>query len=275
MVDKIRIHIKAAGINRVDLLQYLGKYPAPKSGVQGLEVAGVTDEGKRVCALLPEGGFGEDVLADATLTFEIPEHLDFAEAACLPEALFTGAEAFINRLDVQPAEAVLVGGALSGIGIIACQMARALGAEVTGLVGSEMRAMQLEDLLGIPAMVRGQPWAGSFDAALDIGAGSVLPQILTHMKEDGRVVCIGLMDGATTTLNMSEMVKKRLNLSGFMVRYLPEEHKAYLAELIKQYGFLGKVKPVIAKTYGFDQLPEALDTLKAGGLVGKLVFVRQ
>lgn len=272
MTNQIRIRVKASGVNRVDLLQSLGKYDPPASGNMGLEAAGLTDDNQRVCVLVQDGAHAEDVYADPALVLPIPDAMTFEQAAAIPEALFTSIEGFMFRAHLRPHDRVLVVGALSGVGTIACQVARLMGAHVVGMVGGEERLKQLKTL-GFEGVDRLNPHhVGGYDVVLDMAGGKTLTSILPHLNQDARVVTIGFMDGAETVIDMRHVLTHRLTLTGFALRPLPLEHKTLIANFIREKNLLSRLTPVVHAMYPKDKLNDALAAMRAGGIVGKLVL---
>jgi NADPH2:quinone reductase len=258
---QLLVRVMAAGVNRADIVQREGYYPAPPgaSPILGLEVSGVVEEvcgsarhqvGDAVFGLVQGGGYAEYAVLDAALSMSKPDSLDWAQAATLPEAWMT---AWLNLVELgclNEGESVLIHAGASGVGAAAIQLARLLGASVIASAGSEhklefcqqMGAGQVynwRELSGFSSLVR--QWGG-VDLVLDPIGASYLDENISCLNLDGRLVLIGVMGGAQASLNLAQVLMKRLVLRGSTLRPLPVERKARLAQALEY-----QVLPAIAE----------------------------
>lgn len=301
--DEVLVRVRATALNRADLLQLRGLYPPPpgESDVPGLECAGTIERlgdgvegwqpGDRVMALLGGGGHGERVAVPAGQLMALPERLSFEEGAALPEACLTAWTNLVVEGGLQPARAagsaapaVLITGANGGVGVIAVQLARALGARVLAVGRSlerlePLRALGASDLLvegdGLPGDVRDLTRGRGVDLVLDLVGGEHLDHHLGTLKNRGRLVLVGLMAGSRSGIDLGQVLRRRLTLVGSVLRARPRAEKA---ELIAAFvGFAqpllaaGRIRPVIDRVMPFDRIADAYDALEAGGVTGKIV----
>src|SRR5665213_990432 len=227
---EIAIAVKAAGVNRPDILQRLGFYPPPPGApaTLGLEVAGEVAHGAgrwktgdRVCALLCGGGYAQFAVCDARHTLPIPGGLDFTQAAGLPETVFTVYANVFEHGALKAGETFMVHGATSGIGVAAIQMAKAAGARVIATargVGKAAQALGLGADVAVDttsedfeAVARAQ---GGVDVILDMVAGPYFPKNLEALNTGGRLVHIASQGGGTVELQIGKMMQKRLVITG-------------------------------------------------------------
>ena len=292
---QIRIRVCAAGVNRPDILQRLGLYPAPAgvSDILGLEVAGEVDQvgagvtswqaGDRVCALLGGGGYAEFAVVDARHALPLPADLDFIHAAALPETICTVFANVFESGALKPGETFLVHGATSGIGVTAIQMARAVGARViatsrgaekaaaAGRLGADLSLDATAD--DMAAAIRA---FGGADVVLDmVGADyAVLNQ--SALNPLGRWVVIATQSGALAEVNLARLMMKRITLTGSTLRARPAEEKARLIAAVGATAWpwvaSGAVRPPIEATFPLEQASAAHLRLEAGGHVGKIIL---
>jgi putative PIG3 family NAD(P)H quinone oxidoreductase len=293
---QILIRVRAAGVNRPDILQRKGHYPPPPGAPDtlGLEVAGEVAAlgqgaprwrlGDRVCALLGGGGYAQFAAADARHALPVPGALGWAEAASLPETTFTVFTNVFERARLQPGETFLVHGATSGIGVAAIQMARAAGARVIATSRGAAKADAARELgadLSIDtqsedftAAVAGQ---GGADVILDMVGADYLQKNLDALKADGRLVQIAFLTGAKAQLDLSRLLMKRLTLTGSTLRARPAEEKARLARAVEAEVWpwleAGRLRPIVDRTFPLRHAAEAHAYLEAGSHVGKVVLV--
>lgn len=294
---EILIKVAAIGVNRGDLLQREGHYPPPQgaSDLPGLEVAGevVTlgpetqafTPGDRVCALLPAGGYAEYVTAPSGLCFTVPTHLDFAEAASLPEALFTVWDNVFIRGRLSPGETFLIQGGTSGIGMVAIPLALEFGAKVIATAGSDEKCQALrnagahainykkEDFkIRALELTEGQ----GVDVILDLVGGPYLTSHISLLKTEGRLVLIAVQGGYRSDLNLLSILSKRLTLTGSTLRSRPLEQKIALAEAIRETVWplitSGKIRPCIGRRFAFHQAEEAHALMRSSQHIGKIIL---
>lgn len=295
--DQLLIEVKAAGLNRLDVFQREGNYPAPAGvpdDILGLEIAGtviqcgpdVTDfkTGDQVCALLEGGGYAEFVSVREGQCLPVPEGLGFAEAASLPETVFTVWSNIFQRGNLQPGETLLLHGGNSGIGITGIQIAHALGSKVIVTVGSEEKGKTCLDL-GADSYInyKTQNFEEELqnegvDVILDMIGGEYLAKNINILKPDGRLVHINAVDRSDTSLDIKKVMTKRLTITGSTLRSRGYEFKKQLAKEVKKYVWplieSKQFKPVIFRTFSFSEASEAHRLLENGTHTGKIILVR-
>ena len=227
------IEVDHAGINRADLLQRLGLYPPPEdaSPIPGLEVAGQVvavgkrcsslQVGDRVCALTHGGGYASYAIAREDHCLALPDNLSTEQGAALPEALLTVWYNVMERGQLSAGETVLIHGGSSGIGSIGIQMAAALGANVISTAGSAVRCDAVKALGAsfvanhregsLTEQFTDAGYGGHVDVILDIAGGDLMQANLDLAAPDGRIVCIGVMRGMQSEINLATLFMKRLD----------------------------------------------------------------
>jgi NADPH2:quinone reductase len=295
---EVMIRVHAAGVNRPDVLQRMGHYPVPPgaSDLPGLEVAGeIVDgdctgtpfkHGDMVCALVQGGGYAEYCAAPVGSCLPIPAGLSPLEAAALPENYFTVWTNVFDRAQLKGAETLLVQGGSSGIGVTAIQLASALGHRVFATAGSKEkcdacvelgaeRAINYKDE-DFVAVVKDATGGKGVDVVLDMVAGDYLPREITCLADDGRIALIALLGGAKATVDLNEVLRRRLVISGSTLRPRPVEFKAAIAANLKQHAWplfeQGKIKPVIYKTFPLAQAADAHALMETSTHVGKIML---
>lgn len=293
---QVLVKVKAAGINRPDVAQRKGHYPPPAGApadIPGLEVAGIVEAcgsevtrwqpGDAVCALLPGGGYAEYAVVDARHCLPVPPDWTFAEAASLPETVFTVWHNVFQRGNLQRSESFLVHGGSSGIGITAIQLARAWGAKVYATAGSEEKCRACVDLGAHECInYKTQDFAEALkgkgvDVILDMVGGDYIARNLDLLKPDGRLVFINAMHGAKGEFNVMQVMQKRLTITGSTLRPRDADFKAALAADIERQVWplllAGKFKPVIYQTFALAEAAQAHELLESSQHIGKLVLL--
>ncbi|CAN7299291.1 NAD(P)H-quinone oxidoreductase [Massilia sp. LjRoot122] len=295
---ELLIKVHAAGINRPDVLQRLGKYPVPPgaSDLPGLEVAGeIVDgdyaaagfaKGDMVCALVQGGGYAEYCSAPAEQCLPIPQGLTPLEAASLPETYFTVWSNVFDRARLAPGESLLVQGGTSGIGVTAIQLAAALGHRVFATAGSDDKCRACEELgaeRGInyrsedfAAVVKELTGGKGVDVILDMVAGDYIPREIDCLADDGRIALIALLGGAKAEIDLGQVLRRRLSISGSTLRPRPVAFKAAIARSLRERVWPlfaeGKLKPVIYRSFPLAQAAEAHALMESSAHVGKIVL---
>ena len=295
---ELLIKVHAAGINRPDVLQRLGKYapPAGASDLPGLEVAGeVVDgdfnntafkKGDLVCALVQGGGYAEYCAAPAGQCLPLPKGLTALEGASLPENFFTVWSNVFDRCALADGETLLVQGGTSGIGVTAIQLAAALGHRVFATAGSDDKARACEALgaeRGInyrtedfAAVVKELTGGKGVDVILDMVGGDYLPREIDCLADDGRIGLIAVQGGSKATLDLGQVLRRRLSISGSTLRPRPVAFKAAIAQQLRTTVWplieAGKIKPVIYKTFPLEKANEAHALMEASTHVGKIML---
>ena len=295
--QQVRIDVKASGVNRADLAQRKGKYPPPPGvpeDIPGLEVAGIVMEcgkqvtrwkkGDQVCALLAGGGYAEQVVVEEGQCLPIPKRLSFAQAASLPEAIFTVWSNVFQRGALKKGEHILIHGGSSGIGITAIQLAKAFGAKVFVTVGSTEKA---KACISLGADVAVNYKTENFedllihqgvDVVLDMIGGSYLQRNISIMRPDGRIVYINAMEGNTAEINIAQVMQKRLTITGSTLRAREYAFKKQLAAEIQDQVWplleSGRFTPQVYKTFSFEEAMLAHNLMESSEHIGKIVLVR-
>lgn len=291
-VGQIRIQVAAAGLNRADLLQRAGLYPPPPgaSDILGLECAGIVTEvgagsawqvGDRVCALLSGGGMAEEVVVDAGHALPVPEGLSLCQAAALPEVYATAWLNLYQLAGVRPGESVLVHAGASGVGSAAIQLCKAFGNPCWVSVGSPERLAYCESLGAQGGVVRSDGLDGlrdfaPFDVVLDPVGASYAQSNLQLLALDGRWVLIGLMGGREVSVDLGQLLAKRVQLLGSTLRNRDDAFKAnLLSQLLQQVWPLfseGRLKPQLEKIFIAKDAEAAFAALASNQVNGKLVL---
>lgn len=304
---EVLIHVRAAGVNRPDILQRTGNYPVPPgaSDLPGLEVAGILVEafdgstlnglhltiGDEVCALVQGGGYAEYCSAPAVQCLPVPPGLSMTEAASLPETFFTVWSNVFDRarLGTDAAgrtETLLVQGGSSGIGVTAIQLARALGHRVFATAGSDDKARACEALgaeRGINyrdedfvAVVKASTEDRGVDVILDMVGGDYVPRELRALADDGRLVIIALLGGAKAGVDLGQVLRRRLTITGSTLRPRDVGFKARIADRLREHVWplleSGAIKPVVFATFPLAQAADAHRLMESSTHVGKIVL---
>ncbi|EKU82608.1 NAD(P)H-quinone oxidoreductase [Massilia timonae] len=295
---EVLIKVHAAGINRPDVLQRLGKYPVPPgaSDLPGLEVAGeIVDgdldgsdfkKGDLVCALVQGGGYAEYCAAPLAQCLPVPQGLSALEAATLPETYFTVWSNVFDRARLSAGESLLVQGGSSGIGVTAIQLAKALGHRVFATAGSADKCRAVEALgaeRGINyrdedfvAVVKELTNGKGVDVILDMVAGDYVAREIDCLADDGRLVVIALLGGARADLDMGQVLRRRLTVTGSTLRPRPVDFKAAIARQLREHAWplfaQGKIKPVIHQVFPLAQAAQAHALMESSTHVGKIVL---
>jgi NADPH:quinone reductase len=292
---QIRIRVRAAGVNRPDILQRLGRYPAPPgaSDILGLEVAGEIDQvgagvtrwsvGDRVCALLGGGGYAEFAVADARHALPVPGDMDFIQAAALPETACTVFANVFESAALKAGETLLIHGATSGIGVTAIQMARAAGARVIATSRGAAKAEAARLLgadLSLDAAADDMEAAirtfGGADVVLDLVGADYAALNQAALNPFGRWVVIATQSGAMAQVDLARLMMKRISLTGSTLRARPADEKARLIAAVEATAWpwvvAGAVRPPVEATFPLEQASAAHLRLEAGGHVGKIVL---
>jgi NADPH2:quinone reductase len=295
---EVLIEVHAAGINRPDILQRQGVYPPPRdaSDLPGLEVAGRITEvaegvtgwrvGDFVCALANGGGYAEYCAVPAGQCLPLPRGLDFVQAASLPETCFTVWTNVFDRGGLKPEETFLVQGGTSGIGVTAIQMVRAFGNRVFATAGSSEKCAACVALGAELAInyrtedfveaVRTATGGTGVDVILDMVGGDYVPRELRALANDGRLVLIAFLGGAKATVNLADIMMRRLVLTGSTLRARTLAVKADIASRLREkvwplFG-TGKIRPVIHTVFPLDRASDAHAMMESGVHIGKIVL---
>jgi len=284
--NRVRVRVRAAGLNRADILQRLGYYPPPPGfpkDIPGLEFAGEVESvgeevrrwrpGQRVFGITGGGAQAEYILAPENTLAEIPDNLDWIQAAAIPEVFITAHDALFTQARLQMGERLLVHAAGSGVGTAAIQLAHAAGARVYGTSRTEeklerARAFGLNESVAVgddpnvfAESVQGWTNGKGVDVILDLVGGNYLEANLNSLALKGRIMQVGTTGGSKANLNFSKLMSKRAKITGTVLRARPVEEKAAATRLFAKHVVpllaSGVVQAVIDKTYQLDDVREA------------------
>ena len=299
--DRVLVRVRAAALNRADVLQRRGRYPAPPGAVQdipGLEFAGEVAAagadargwrvGQRVFAVTAGGAQAEYAVVPESLLAAVPDNLDWAAAAAAPEAFVTAHDALFTRGGLRPGERVLVHAAGSGVGLAVVQLARAAGAQVFGTARTaekleRARAYGLDEGIAvtgdanvIAARVRELTAGAGVDLVIDLVGASYLAASLDALAPRGRMVLVGTMGGSSAPLDYSLVMRKRLTLVGTVLRSRSDWEKAEAAQLFAAQVVpllaRGAVRPVVDSVFGLADVRAAHERMESNQSFGKIVL---
>ncbi len=293
---EVRVRVHATALNRADLLQRRGHYPAPPgvpADVPGLEVAGTVEAlgpgatrwkvGDRVFGLVGGGGYAEHVVAHERTLAPIPANLDFAHAAAVPEAFITAHDALFRLGGLRPGGRVLVHAAGSGVGLAALQLAHAIHATTFGTARTQekldrARAFGLEHPAPIASFADFvHAHGGGVDVVIDFVGGPYLAQNLRALAVGGRLVVVGLLGGREEKIDLSLLLARRLTVVGTSLRSRPLEEKIQVTRVFEDEVCpllaRGVVKPVIDRTFPLAEAHVAHELLEQNRSFGKLVLL--
>ena len=298
---EILIEVRAAGVNRADLLQAAGKYPPPPgaSEVLGMEVSGVVAAlgdgvgdwavGQEVCALLAGGGYAQYVSVPAGQVLPLPHGVDLIDAAGLPEVACTVWSNLVLTAHLDAGQTLLIHGGSSGVGSHAIQVGRALGARVAVTAGSPAKLELCRDLgadIAISyrdedfvARIREETSGAGADVILDIMGAAYLERNIDALATDGRLVVIGMQGGIKGELNVGKLIGKRAGVIGTALRGRPvggpTGKSAIVTAVVDSVWPMiadGQVKPVIGATLPIERAGEAHELLSSGDISGKVLL---
>ncbi|MGB3233446.1 MAG: NAD(P)H-quinone oxidoreductase [Mycobacterium sp.] len=295
---EVLIKVTAAGVNRADLLQAAGKYPPPPgaSDIIGLEVSGTIEAvgdhvvhwspGQQVCALLAGGGYAEYVAVPAGQVMPVPEGVELAHAAALPEVACTVWSNLVMTAGLRASQLLLVHGGASGIGTHAIQVARALNCRVAVTAGSRNK-LDLCAELGAEITIdyRNEDFvdvvrsAGGADVILDIMGAVYLDRNVDALADDGRLVIIGIQGGAKAELNIAKLLGKRGGISATALRARPVEGPGGKSDIVARvvddvWPMVADelVRPVIGAEFPVAEARAAHELLSSGDVSGKVLL---
>jgi putative PIG3 family NAD(P)H quinone oxidoreductase len=296
---EVLVAVDATAVNRADILQRLGRYPAPagtRDDVPGLEMAGriletgrgVTgwEAGDRVMALLPGEGYAERVVTPATMLMPVPDSLTTVEAAAIPEAFLTAFDALFLQGGLSPGETVLIHAAGSGVGTAAVQLAASAGCRSIGVAGSPAKLERAADLgLGVgvdrhredfAAVVADQTHGRGVDVVLDLVGGGAWAGNIASLAPRGRMVLVGTLAGRTAEIDIGAVMGKRLRIHGTVLRSRPVWEKAALtAEFCRRVlpRFAdGTLRPVVDRVLPLAEAAAAHRAVEDDATFGKVVL---
>lgn len=296
---EILIKVAAAGVNRPDVFQRLGRYPPPPgvTDIPGLEVSGTVEQlgaevtlwqiGDAVCALVAGGGYAEYCVAPSPQCLPVPRGLDLVAAAAIPETFFTVWTNVFERGRLKAGESILVHGGSSGIGTTAIQLARARGSRVFATAGSARKCAACERLgadravnyrdADFVATVREATGGRGVDVVLDMVGGEYFARNIEVLAVEGRLVEIATLGGAKAELNIQTIMQRRLTITGSTLRARRVAEKGVIAAAVRQQVWplieSGAVEPVIHATFPLRDAAAAHRVMESSEHIGKLVLV--
>ncbi|HEV2986236.1 MAG TPA: NAD(P)H-quinone oxidoreductase [Vicinamibacterales bacterium] len=297
--DDLLIEVAAAGVNRPDVFQRLGRYPPPPgaSDIPGLELAGRVAEvgsavrgwrvGDTVLALVAGGGYAEFCAAPAPQCLPVPDGLDLVMAAAIPETFFTVWTNVFERGRLSEGESILVHGGSSGIGTAAIQLARSRGARVFATAGSAQKCEACERLgaercinyreADFTAIVKQLTSGRGVDVILDMVGAEYFPRNIDVLAMEGRLIEIATLHGVKAEVNIQTVMQRRLTVTGSTLRARSVAEKGAIAQALRRHVWplieSGAVKPVIHATFPLREAAAAHRVLESGSHIGKIVLV--
>lgn len=300
--DRVRVRVRAAGVNRADILQRLGRYPAPpgySQEIPGLEFAGEVEQvgeecrawktGDRVFGIIGGGGQAQYVTVPESALAAIPANLDWAEAAAIPEVFMTAHDALFTRCGLQMGESVLIHAAGSGVGTAAIQLVRAAGAFAYGTSRTAEKLERAKEFgltdsvaVGDDPMACAEAvkrWTNNkgVDVILDLVGAAYLNANLAAIASRGRLIFVGTTSGNRAEIDYSIAMGKRLTIMGTALRTRSTEKKATATRLFAQHVVpllaSGTVRPVIDRTYPMDEVRSAHQRIESNESFGKVVLL--
>ncbi len=296
---EVRVRVRATAVNRADLLQRVGAYPAPADAPQdipGLEFAGEIDAvgegvmdvavGDRVFGLAGGGTYAEKLVVHARTVAKMPPSLSFTDAAAVPEAYLTAWDAMITQVGLTAGETVLVSAVGSGVGSAAVQIARAIGARSIGTARTAAKLGPLSALgmdegvvaengVFADAVVKANGGRG-VDVVLELVGGAYLAEDLKCIALQGRIILVGLLAGRSVELDLGIVLRKRVRIQGTVLRARPLEEKIAVTQLLSRsiapLVARGALKPVIDRVFPLANAAQAHERLAANEGIGKVVL---
>ena len=296
--QEVLVQVAAAGLNRADLMQRQGFYPPPPgaSSYPGMEVSGTISAlgsdgtgwrvGDQVCALLSGGGYAEQVAVPATQLLPVPDGVSLVDAAALPEVVCTVWSNVFMTANLQPDQTILIHGGSSGIGTMAIQLARAIGARIAVTAGSgdkleACRALGAEILINYREQDFAQVLADATkghgaDVILDNMGAKYLARNVNGLAVNGRLVIIGLQGGVKAELDINALLRKCAAIIATSLRARPAAEKAAIVAAVREHVWplieAGHVKPIVHKTFPLARASDAHRELEASTHIGKILL---
>jgi putative PIG3 family NAD(P)H quinone oxidoreductase len=295
---EVRVRIRATAVNRADLLQRMGMYPAPAGSpadIPGMEIAGEVDAlgtdvtelapGDRVFGIVGGGGYAEELVVHARALTRMPAEMSFTDAAAVPEAFITAYDGIVDQGGLGAGETVLVHAAGSGVGTAAVQIGRAIGARTIGTARTadkleRARALGLDE--GIVAAggkfadeVRKRTAGRGADVIAELVGGAYVPEDVACVAPKGRIVVIGAMAGGRAELDILALMQKRAVIRGTVLRSRPLEEKILVARQLQRMVPLferGSLKPVVDRVLPLDRAGDAHKAMQSNEIFGKVVL---
>jgi putative PIG3 family NAD(P)H quinone oxidoreductase len=297
---EVRVRVRATAVNRADLLQRLGMYPAPPGSpadIPGLEIAGEVDKlgegvtewspGDRVFGIVGGGGYAEYLTVHARTLARIPEGMSFRDAGAIPEAFLTAWDAMVDQARLGAGENVLIQAAGSGVGTAAVQIARAIGARSLGTSRSSDKldrarmlgldeAILVKDTGTFAGEVRSRTGGRGADVVLELVGGAYLAEDLKGLAHRGRIVVVGTMAGTRVDLDLALLMRKRGEVRGTMLRSRPLEEKILATRSLERHlcplFARGAMKAIVDRSLPLSDAAEAHRVVQGNDTFGKVVL---
>jgi NADPH:quinone reductase len=290
--DQVLVEVAAAGLNRADTIQARGLYPAPPGwppDIPGLEFAGTVAgtgrgvkalrEGDRVFGIVGGGAHATHLITKEELCSLVPSELEMVNAGGIPEAFITAHDALVTQGDLRPGQRVLVHGVGSGVGTAAVQVARLLGATTVGTSRTEAKLLRAAELgldQGVLASGSMADDIGDVDLVIDLIGGDYLATDVEVCRVRGRIVIVGLLAGARTTVDLAAVWSKRLTIRGTSLRARPDYEKALAARAFEREVLpslqRGDAQVVLDKVFMLDDAPAAYEYMLSNAGYGKTII---
>jgi len=295
--DEVLIKVRSAGVNRPDIIQRQGNYPAPPghSKILGLEVSGIIEKvgnkvkkflvGDKVGALVNGGGYAEFCRAHENSVFHIPKNISFNEAACIPECFFTAWSNIILRGKLKKKQKILIHGGTSGIGIASIQIAKLFDSYILTTVGNKQKVSFCKKI-GVDKIINYKELdffeeiknskINGVDLILDFIGGDYINKNINLLNNDGKLVNIGFQNGSKTEINLMKVMLKRLTITGSTLRIRNNSFKGKVLNDLIKFIFpgieKGEIKIFIDSIYNLDDVVKAHKRLDEGKHIGKIVL---
>lgn len=295
---QVLVKVLTAGLNRADLLQFQGLYQVPKgeTEVPGVEICGIVVEtgsdsissfkGKRICAVVPGGGFSQFCIVDENMIISVPDNWSDEEAAAFPESALTASESLFRLANLKAGQDVLITAGSSGIGSYMIKVASSLGLMVTTLSREMNKEKQLKELGACRVLITSHEnyqkelheleISQRFDAIIDFLGGDYTQKFIKMAKVDSTIVMAGLMAGQSSLINWVDMINKRITLKPLTLRMKRKEEKAevnsYFANQLMPEIEKKGIKPVIHKVFRIEEIGDAYRYMEKSNHVGKIVI---
>lgn len=294
--DRVLVEIAGAGINRADLLQRMGRYPAPPGwpeDVPGLEYSGIVaatgpdtralKKGDRVFGISGGGAHATHLLLPESLCARVPANMDLVEAGGIPEVFVTAHDAMLVQAGLRPGERVLINGVGSGVGTAAVQLAHAIGAVTVGTSRTPEKLERAEELGLDRGVMAGADLAeridGEVDVVVELVGGPYFETDVQVCRTNARIVVVGLLAGTSAQLDLGLLMRKRLTVRGTVLRPRPDHEKAavldrFAKEVVPLFG-RGVLRPVIETVMPLEKGQEAYDLVGSDRTFGKVILTTE
>jgi NADPH2:quinone reductase len=297
---EVRVRIHATAVNRADLLQRLGMYPAPPGSprdIPGIEIAGEVDAagenvtewkpGDRVFGIVGGGGYAEAIAVPARTLARIPDGMSYVDAGAVPEAFLTAWDGMVDQGGLAAGETVLIHAAGSGVGTAAVQIARAIGARSIGTARTSAKLDRARELgldegivvdgsASFADEVRARTGGRGVDVVVELVGGAYVAQDLACMAHKGRIVVIGTMGGVRVDFDLAVLMRKRVEVRGTMLRSRPLEEKILTALALDRHlaplFARGALKPIVDRVFPLRDAAEAHRAMQSNETFGKVVL---